>query len=127
MRRALTMALLLACACGGEDEPTEGEQACDELEDKLAECRLTTNGTCNEDQPCVVRCAIDADCAQLTMSPPTGSYLACVAGCSGAGPDDFICMDGRGFVAKTGMCDGLYQCMDGSDEADCGTAGNGMP
>ena len=70
MRIALSMALLLAYACGGEDEPSEGEKACDELEAKLMECHLTTSAMCNDQQPCTVRCGVMAECAQLTESPP---------------------------------------------------------
>ena len=49
----------------------------------------------------------------------------CIAICSGAKPDDFICKDGTEFLDKSGVCNGRVQCSDGSDEADCGAADGG--
>jgi hypothetical protein len=106
--------------CGGDDK-SAGEKACDKLEEKAAECHLTT-GKCNTNNTCAVECAVAADCAALTKMPE-GSLLECLAACSGTTSDDFICKDGSGYVAKLGVCDGRYQCPDGSDEANCGDAG----
>ena len=125
----LWLQLWLASGCGGDDPPSEGEKACQELEAKLDECMLTPQGTqvvCNEDAPCAVHCAVMAECSQLAAGAPSGTYGSCVAACSGAAPDDFICANGRQFVKKQGVCDGQFQCLDGSDEANCpGAAGAG--
>lgn len=120
MRIFTLIPLLLTLACGGSDSPSEGEKACDDLAAKLEQCRLTMPGTCNTGEPCGVRCAVMADCSQLTASSPSGSYLACIGVCSGAGPDDFMCEDGKRFIGKAGLCDGQFQCLDGSDEVACG-------
>lgn len=64
-----------------------------------------------------------ADCNQLVQTQPVGTYLDCIASCSGAGPDDFVCADGRQFVRMAGVCDGQYQCLDGSDEVGCSDGG----
>jgi hypothetical protein len=126
MRAWIQIGLLLvvALAACGEDEKSEGEKACDDFKDKLAECRLMTAGQCNTSQPCVVRCGVNAPCNELAPQP-SGGLLQCIAACSGAKPDDFVCKDGRQFVAKTGVCDGMFQCLDGSDEANCAGAGSG--
>lgn len=112
-------------ACGGTDSPSEGEKACDDFAAKLAQCHLTTTSTCNASQPCAVKCGVMADCSQLTQPVPSGSFLACIGVCSGAGPDDFVCKDGRRFVAKAGVCDGQFQCLDGSDEVNCAATDTG--
>jgi hypothetical protein len=123
--RILTIPVLaLLLACGGSDTPSEGDMACKELAAKLAECHLTTRGVCNTGEPCGVRCAAMATCSQLTDAKASGSYLSCIRACSGAGPDDFVCADQRQFLNKSGVCDGRFQCLDGSDEADCGASGD---
>jgi hypothetical protein len=110
---------LIVIACGSSDGPSSGEKACQDLAAKLAQCHLMNAAACNPAQACVVECAAQAECAQLTSPVPSGSYLSCVAACSGAGPDDFICKDARAFIPKGAVCDGRAQCPDGSDEADC--------
>lgn len=122
---ATTVLLALAAACSSGSTQDDGQRPCQDLAAKLAQCKLSAQGTCNSNEPCAVECAARADCAQLTAAMPTGSYLACIAACSGAGPDDFICRDGKGFLNKAAVCDGRAQCPDGSDEADCGKDGGG--
>jgi hypothetical protein len=116
--RVWTLIPCVIIACSSSSEPSSGEKACQDLTAKLAQCHLMVAGTCNPAQACVVECAAQADCSQLTATP-SGSYLACIASCSGAGPDDFICKDARAFIHKSAVCDGRAQCPDGSDEADC--------
>jgi hypothetical protein len=110
--------MLVALGCGS-DGPSEGEKACDDFAAKLAQCHLTNTAKCNTSEPCAVKCGLMADCRQLVERVPTGSFLACIGACSGAGPDDFLCKDGTRFVAKLGLCDGRFQCLDGSDEMNC--------
>jgi len=123
---ATIFSLVVTASCSSDSGPSEGEKACQDLQAKLAECQLTLQGTCNSNEPCAVECAAKSDCAQLTASAPTGSYLTCVAACSGAGQNDFICKDGKAFVNKAAVCDGKPQCPDGSDEADCGAKDSGV-
>jgi hypothetical protein len=118
--RFSVLSLALVTACSGKDEPTSGERACRDLQAKLSECLLLA--ACDSNQPCAAECAAHAECADLTASVPSGSYLACLAVCSGAGPDDFVCKDAKGFVHQSAVCNGQYECRDGSDEANCGAA-----
>ena len=118
--------VFLSAGCGSTDSgPTEGEKACQELQTKLQQCGLTA--ICDTNEPCSARCAIDADCNEIVQKPVDGPYMKCIAACSGAQPDDFICKDGKRAVRKEGVCDGQFQCLDGSDEANCGVkdAGTG--
>lgn len=118
------LALLIcatAFACGGENEsnePSEAELLCDALDNKVVECGLDTAKNCAVGEACML-CAVDADCAQISGAVDGNPYYACLAECSGASPDDFICADRSGFVAEPGVCDGIPQCPDGSDEATC--------
>jgi hypothetical protein len=114
----------LLCGCSSSDSgPSDGEKACQELQAKLTECHLT--GECNTNEPCAVRCAANAECAEIGTLPTTGPYFDCIAACSGAGPDDFICADRQHFLNKRFVCDGRPQCPDGSDEKGCGAADAG--
>jgi hypothetical protein len=118
---------MVVVACGNSDDKSAGDKACEDLSARLASCSLTIQGVCNSSEPCAVDCAAQASCDQLKASVPSGSFLSCVAACSGAAPDDFVCKDAKGFVKKAGVCDGTPQCLDQSDEADCpdGPAGSG--
>jgi hypothetical protein len=132
-RARSVLPLLAATACGGSDE-TEGEKVCGEVDAKLAECNLQLpSGTrCNDKGDdatlCAARCLVDASCADIVSDEADTSYVRCVAACSGASPDDFICASGNAFVPAAGVCDGVSQCPDGSDEAGCdGAADGGTP
>ena len=117
---ATVACVFLWAGCGSSDSgPTEGERECQELQTKLQTCGLAA--VCDSSDPCPVRCAINADCNEIVQKPTTGPYMQCVAACAGAGPDDFICKDGKRVVKKAGVCDGQFQCLDGSDEENCGT------
>ena len=119
-----------AFACGGENEssgPSEADVLCEALDKKVVECGLGTAVNCGVGEACM-RCAVDADCAQISGAVEGNPYYACLAECSGASLDDFICADGSGFVSRRGdadggpgggVCDGIPQCPDGSDEATC--------
>jgi hypothetical protein len=116
---AMVVFVFLWAGCGSSDSgPSEGEKACQELQAKLQQCGLTA--ICDTNEPCSARCAINADCTEIVQKPIDGPYMKCIAACSGAHPDDFICKDGKRVVRKEGVCDGQFQCLDGSDEANCG-------
>jgi len=108
-------------ACGSSDSgPSEGDKACQDLQAKYQQCQLTPAGACDPSDVCAVRCMANASCAELQSPSPMGSYQACIAACSGAGPNDVFCADGKTPVPKTQICDGQRQCPDGSDETGCG-------
>jgi hypothetical protein len=112
--------VFLWAGCGSSDNPgpSEGEKACQELQTKLQGCGLSA--VCDPSDPCPVHCAIDADCNEIIQKPTTGAYMQCVAACAGGMPGDFICKDGKRVVKKIGVCNGQYDCQDGSDEENCG-------
>lgn len=115
-------------ACGNSDttsSTSEGEKACQDLQAKAAQCGLMLAGACNTNAPCAAECQAQASCDELKSGTPSDSLVRCIAMCEGAGPDDFICKDGKAYVKKAGVCDGHYQCDDGSDEANCGGADGG--
>lgn len=140
MTSKLTSTLLLstlACLSGAlvgcgdsdaEDAQAEEDRRCAQIEAKADECGIA-NATClhnaTEAQICAIECMIEADCAEIFAN--SGDFLQCVAVCSGAEPDDFICLDGTGFVKPAGVCDGNFHCQDGSDEASCGDGAAGGP
>jgi hypothetical protein len=117
---------VVGCGGGDDDSETRGERLCRQVVDKLDSCNLELQAStrCNEDAAeavlCAAQCAIDAPCGELTTMGSETTYMRCVATCSGAGPEDFICDDGAGFLPAAGVCDGVSQCPDGSDEAQCG-------
>jgi hypothetical protein len=122
---------LLLCAVGlvgcggGDDEETEGEKVCRAIAAKLDECnrQLPAGTRCNdqgdEEVLCVGRCFAEASCAEIASSSADTDYIRCVAACSGAQPGDFICASGTAYVPAAAVCDGVAQCPDESDEADC--------
>jgi len=126
---AVTVGLALVWGgCGSSDSaPSEGDKACQDFEAKLAQCNIQAQGVCNSSQPCTVKCAAEADCNQILESPPTGSHLACLGECTGVGADAFACKDGKKIVARAGVCNGDFNCLDGSDEENCGVKDAGGP
>ena len=120
----VTLLLAIAAGCGG-DSQTQGEKACKDLSAKLAECHLAAQGVCNAGAACSVECAAQATCSDLTAAQPGGAYLSCILACSGADPDAFVCADGQHYLPRAGVCNGVPQCPDGSDEATCGAADAG--
>jgi hypothetical protein len=111
-------------ACGSDDDTNPNAQLCEDVRAKLQECnKPVSSGQCREDVSeavlCAARCTVAAECAQINAPATDNPYYRCVAECSGAPPDAFICADGSVFVAAQGVCDGTPQCPDGSDEANC--------
>lgn len=122
----LSFALLsLGCGDDSDDTADANEQLCMDLTDKLEECKSTLDtsmgcrSTPTDAERCSAECVVQGKCAEITGKPGDNSFYRCLAACSGADPDAFICLDGRGYLAARGVCDGEKQCPDGSDEADC--------
>ena len=56
-------------------------------------------------------------CDEIRGSPPNPFYV-CQANCQGVS-DPFFCKNGRQFLPKSEVCNGAFQCQDGSDEEGC--------
>jgi hypothetical protein len=123
-----TVFALATAACSSDSHSNKNDGVagvCEDVKAKVVECKLNvdTSGPCNanvdEVTVCSAKCAVKASCNEIN-GPPTGNaYYQCLAVCSGGSGDDFICADGTSFLAKAGVCDGVAQCPDGSDEASC--------
>jgi len=125
---ALTLPLgLTLLHCGGDDEGSGGSALCKQVDAKLDECSVTFgSGECSakgEREECLAQCIVDSPCESLTDDSATSSFVQCTLACQGAGPDWFTCADGSGAVEPAGVCNGRFECGDGSDEASCGDAG----
>jgi hypothetical protein len=130
MRRELTWSTLLigimlgACSSGGDPDSAPG--TCETLADKLVSCGLAdessgTAGCVDELLPdCEVACLTAASCPALDTyyctdrQPP--SLSDCFASCD---TPAYECPDGSGFYRPRDICDGVVDCDDGADEADC--------
>jgi hypothetical protein len=107
--------LLFAASCGSDDEKSSNQAVCDRANAKAAECGVAFGGLC--DSPCVAQCVIDAQCAEFREMPPNPFYI-CQANCRGVS-DPFFCKNGTQFLPKSEVCNGDFQCRDGSDEENC--------
>ena len=124
MKKWIFVAVPLVCAAGcGSKDTNKNSRVCGQVRDKIAECHLNGVAACDQNTSdaviCSAQCLVDAQCAQITASAKNNPYYVCIAKCSGAAPGDFICYDGSGFLPKAGVCDGVRQCPDGSDESAC--------
>jgi len=122
---ACCVVVSLLAACSGSDTDSESQALCDDLTAKVSECMIDVDtsmgckSNLTEAEKCAAGCVIEAECADISGPVQNNPYYRCVAVCSGAGPDDFICSDGSGYLPPAGVCDGMPQCPDGSDEASC--------
>src|SRR6187431_2918900 len=88
MRSIAAMGLIWLAAAGcGCDSESAGDRACQKLEAKLAQCGLVARGDCDPSERCPAECFANAECNEFTGGTPGGALLACIAACSGAGPD----------------------------------------
>jgi len=114
--------------CGGDDESgSSSDKLCKEVDAKVAECNVTFgSGSCQADsalEKCLAQCVVDSPCASLTDDSAESAFVRCGFACQGATADWFICADGQRAIEPRGICDGNFDCGDGSDEASC--AGDG--
>ena len=112
-------------ATGGQDTGggTGSTITCDDVNARALLCGLSVSG-CNDGTPeeqCELGCYVAATCeelqglvdGELTVRSPTAQ---CLVECS---PPYFRCYDDAFAIPGDWACNGLEQCDDGSDEADC--------
>ncbi len=100
---------------------------CADIEAKLAECGLLSEGTFGCIEPffesslCYFDCLLAAPCEALQDLLCGPFYDSDLERCSNAcfDLDPVICGDGRDRVSESMVCDGERDCEDGSDEVGC--------
>ncbi len=120
------------CSSGdGDDDQgpssSTGGGVCAKLVDKLKSCdvadEVSGTATCKDEliSECVVDCLLATSCDDLgvffcTLDIPAG-IDSCRQTCS---EPEFDCGDGSGTYVASFTCDGVADCENGVDEADCG-------
>lgn len=126
------LSLVGVVGCGSSDSGTGANgapvQVCTDAASKLTSCGFkATQNACDSKSSvlmlCEAKCIANAQCADISALTTKNELTICNAQCQGAGPDDFICDDVTGYVGKGGVCDGKFQCQDGSDEKHCADGG----
>ena len=80
---------------------------------------VSINDRIRLDSPIVHETKLSANIVLLTTIFISVFLLFCVT--EPCNDIDFACVSSQGCVDKTLVCDGVRQCLDGSDEWECGT------
>jgi hypothetical protein len=129
----LVVVLSVAGCSSSDDDDDQGPSSsagggiCAKLVDKLKSCDVADEAsgtaTCVDEliSECVVDCLLESSCDDVGIffcTPDTpAAFDSCRQTCT---EPEFDCGDGSGSYPASFVCDGIADCGNGVDEADCG-------